>query len=134
MTQYHRMSIAQKQAHARERMREPAVTCPVCETQTTAADLLVHLDTRCPGPREPNPNASWISWRQALALGVPRATMNWWVTNGLVHVRGELQDRQYLLRDVVLKLAARKHRQRRQFRKLNQAAQDAAEAPDPVAQ
>lgn len=69
-----------------------------------------------------------------MALGVPRATMNWWVTNGLVHVRGELQDRQYLLRDVVMKLAARRHRQRRQFRKLNQAARDAAETTDPEAE
>lgn len=57
--------------------------------------------------------------------------MSWWLTNGLVHVRGELQERQYLLRDVVMRLAARRHRQRRQFRRLNQAARDAAETPEP---
>ena len=45
-----------------------------------------------------------------------QATKSWWVTNGLVHVRGELHERQYLLRDVVMRLAARRHRQRRQFR------------------
>jgi hypothetical protein len=31
-TSYHRMSIGAKQALHRERMREPAVACPVCET------------------------------------------------------------------------------------------------------
>jgi hypothetical protein len=115
---YHRMSIAAKQALHRERMREPAVTCPVCETQTTAAELLEHVETRCPGPREPNPNASWITWRQALAMGVPRVTMNRWVTSGLVRVRSELQAREYLLRDLALLVATR---HRRQFRNRNRS-------------
>lgn len=120
---YRRLSIGQKQARHRERMREPAVVCPVCETQTTAAELLTHLDGRCSGPREPNPHASWVSWRQALAMGVPRATMNKWVRSGAVRVRGELQAREYLLRDLVMRLAM--CRQRRQFTKVNRDGADA---------
>lgn len=83
----------------------PTVTCPVCETRPP------HLDTRCPSPREPNPNCKWVS------LGVPKATMNKWVTRGKVRVRGELQVREYLLRNVVMRLAM--SRQRREFTKVN---------------
>jgi DNA modification methylase len=54
-SRYHRLSLAEKQTLHRECMREPAVVCPICETQTTAADLLEHIETRCPGPRDPNP-------------------------------------------------------------------------------
>lgn len=112
---YQRLSLAGKQALQRERMREPAVTCPVCETQTTAADLLDHIATRCPGPREPNPASKWVTWRQALAIGVLPGTMSKWVKRGLVHVRGELQDRRYLLRDIAVRVAAQRCQQRRQF-------------------
>jgi hypothetical protein len=113
-TNYHRLSIGQKQALHLDRMREPAVTCPVCETQTTATDLLEHIETRCPGPREPTHKASWITWRQALDLGVPRETLSRWAKHGLVRVRGELQDRRYLLRDIAVRVAARRAQQRRQ--------------------
>lgn len=74
---YHRMSLAQKQAHTRECMREAAVVCPVCETQTTAVDLLEHIETRCPGPREPNPCSwmnqveQWFSILQRKRFGAP---------------------------------------------------------------
>jgi len=117
---YHRMSAAAKEARNRDRMREPAIACPVCETQTTAADLLEHVATRCPGQREPGAGSKWISWREALALGVPRSTMNKWVKRGLVRVRGELQARQYLLRDVAMRLAV--CWQRREFTKVNRPA------------
>lgn len=113
--QYQRMSIGEKQARHRERMREPAVACPVCETQTTAAELLEHVAHRCSGPREPNPHAAWITWAQALALGVLPGTISRWVKRGTVRVRGEPQDRRYLLRDLALRLAAVRTQQRRQF-------------------
>jgi hypothetical protein len=119
---YQRLSIGQKQALHRERMREPAVPCPVCETQTTAADLLEHVEIRCPGPREPNPNASWINWRQALDLGVPRETLSRWARQGVVRMRGELQDRRYLLRDIAVRVAARRAQQRRQSHKWDRPA------------
>jgi hypothetical protein len=57
--------------------------------------------------------------------------MNKWVTRGRVHVRGELQAREYLLRDVVLRLAMAC--QRRQFTKVNRLERGAAEAHDPEA-
>ena len=101
------MSLSEKQVYARLRICEPVVTSPVCETQTAVAELLAHLAARCAGRRPPSPHSSWLSWCEALALGAPRATMARWVSRGEVRVRGEQQDRQYLMRDVVLRLAAR---------------------------
>jgi hypothetical protein len=117
MTDYHRMSVAEKQAYSRVVVREPAVHCPTCDTQTTAADLIAH-SARCQGRRDPHPGSRWITWREALALGVARATMNQWVNAGFVRVRGELQDRRYLLRDLVVRIAAKRYR-RRQFINMN---------------
>lgn len=108
MSDYHRMSIAQKQAHARGAAREQAVVCPRCETQTTPADLLAHLSERCPGRRDPHPASAWVTWRQALAMGVLRGTLSKWVDRGLVRIKGDAQDRRYLMRDLVSRLAARR--------------------------
>lgn len=117
MSDYHRMNVAEKQAYARGAAREPAVTCPVCETQTTVADLVAHVAERCPGHlRDPGPGAKWITWAEARKLGVPEATMNFWVRRGDVRHRGEIQSREYLLRDVATRLVA-SHR-RRNFSKL----------------
>lgn len=107
MKDYHRMSLPEKQAYARARMREPAVVCPDCETQLLPADMLGHL-ARCEGPREPHPNSAWVSWREALALGILRGTLSRWVSRGLVRHKGELQARRYLLRDLARMLALRR--------------------------
>lgn len=118
MSDYHRMSIAEKQAYAREAAREPAVVCPGCETQTTAADLLQHVADRCPGHlRDPGPGAKWITWADARKLGVSKSTMNFWVGRGDVRHRGEIQSREYLLRDIATRIA--QAQRRRKFRKLN---------------
>lgn len=109
---YRRLSISAKQAFVLERQREPPVACPRCETQTTAGDLLHHLD-RCEGARAPHPLAKWITWREALGLGATRSTMHSWVGRGLVRTQGETGDRRYLLRDLAQRLAAR--RARREF-------------------
>lgn len=106
MSDYHRMSLAQKQAHVRDRMREPAVACPGCDTQTTAADLIAHA-ARCPGPRDPHQGSKWVTWREAIALGVPRRTFAHWVERGHVRYVGEVKDRRYLLRDLAQKIAQR---------------------------
>lgn len=111
------MGIAEKQALTLERAREPSVSCPTCGTQTTAADLLAHVAQRCPGPRDPHPSAQWIKWADAMRLGIPKATMNKWVSLRYVRVRGEIQDRQYLLRDVAVRFAATL--QRRKFTMVN---------------
>ena len=111
---YHRMSIAQKQAHHRDRMREPAVVCPRCETQTTAADLLEHMQNRCTGRRAPSPHSKWVSWRQALALGVAPKTLSRWAQRGWVRAVGEEpQCRLYLARDIVVRLAHQRANRRR---------------------
>lgn len=107
MTSYHRLSIGQKQALHRERMREPAVTCPKCEIHTTAAELLDHLKSRCPGQREPSPHSSWLTLSEVLAMGASRRTVFWWASRKLVRTRGTQRARQYLLRDVSLLLARR---------------------------
>lgn len=112
---YARMSLAEKQAEALDRQREPSVTCPRCETETTAADLMRHVENTCPGAREPHPRSRWITWREALSLGVPKPTMGRWIQQGLVRFHGESKSRVYLLRDVV-QLAATRQRRKSRFR------------------
>lgn len=104
---YLRLDVAAKQAHHRARMREPAVVCPFCETHTTPRDLLMHLAHRCTGRRDPHPGSAWIGWRDAKRL-VARSTLSEWVQNGLVRVRGGVQDRRYLLRDLAMCVAWRR--------------------------
>lgn len=109
-TAYARLSVAAKQARHREQMREPAVTCPRCETQTTAADLVPHLEKRCAGPREPHPQSRWIRRTDALKW-LPKRTLHRWARQGLVRQRGQGRGRrEYLLRDVTRQLALRKAR------------------------
>ena len=48
---YNRAPVGEKQAYHRDRMREPAIACPYCETRTTVAGLLSHIDERCKGRR-----------------------------------------------------------------------------------
>lgn len=108
---YHRMGIAAKQRHALERMREPAVVCPACETQVPPADMPAHLSQRCTGRRDPHPAAAWVTWAEALRLVGARSTLAGWVRRGEVRIKGEVQDRRYLLRDITVLMA----RQRRKF-------------------
>jgi hypothetical protein len=113
---YHRLSIAAKQALHRKQMRESSVTCPSCETHTMAGELLEHMAERCLGPEgrpEPHAGAQWISWRQAMRLGVPRWTLSRWAQAGEVRFLGERQDRKYLMRDVAIRMAQRKADRRR---------------------
>lgn len=113
MSRYHRLPIAQKRAEGIARMREPAVTCPSCDTQVMPAELLTHVEQRCEGPREPGPGAKWVNFREAMVLGVPRATLSFWTRTGQVRFLGERQDRQYLMRDLALKIAQRRGFRRR---------------------
>lgn len=111
---YHRLSVADKQFQYRNRMSEPSTPCPVCETQLAVADLLAHLALRCPGRRAPHPRARWISWRGALALGVPRGTLHRWVAQGWVQVRRQDSgERSYLFREVVQRTAQLRTRMHR---------------------
>lgn len=98
---YHRMSLAEKERHTRERAREPAITCPVCEVQTTVDDLLAHLAERCEGRREPHHASRWVTWREALSMGILRGTLSRWVQRREVRVKFLDGQRAYLLRDLV---------------------------------
>jgi hypothetical protein len=111
-TPYGRMSLAAKQAQHRDRMREPSVTCPRCEVQTTVADLLRHIESGCSGRRPAHPLSKWVTWSEVLELGVPNATFQDWVRRGVVQAEGPARRRRYLLRDVVRLMA------RRQLRKV----------------
>lgn len=104
------MTVAEKQRQSLDEMREPAVACPRCETQTTAADLLRHIEERCQGPREPHPQSKWITWLEARTLGASDRSLRRWVDRKLVRVQGEPWRRRYLLRDVAKRLAHRSGR------------------------
>lgn len=113
MSDYHKLPIAQKRAEALARVREPAVTCPDCDMQVMPVDLIGHLEQRCPGQRDPGPSAKWLTHREVMALGIPRATLTRWVQGGEVRAVGDVQDRKYLLRDLALKVAQRRGSRRR---------------------
>jgi len=104
MSDYHRLSIAQKQAMALSSAREPSVACPSCGTQVMPADLLAHVGQRCAGPREAGPGAKWVNWREARAI-VPERTLVRWVERGFIRVRGDRGDRQYLYRDLAVRVS-----------------------------
>lgn len=113
MSRYHKLPIAEKRAEDLARVREPAVTCRICDTQVMRADLLAHIDNRCPGRREPGPGSKWVTWGEARAIGVPKRTIVRWVKRGYVRVKGGRGDRLYLHADLVDRLAQRKADRRR---------------------
>lgn len=108
---YHRMSAAQKRDFSLS-VRETAVACPRCDTHVMPADLLAHVEQRCPGPREPGPGSKWIGWKEARSL-VPERTLVRWIEGGRVRFRGGRGDRQYLYRDLAQNLAHRRLSRRR---------------------
>lgn len=111
---YHKLSIGQKQLAAREQLAEPPVACPSdCGTRLQPADLLAHVEERCPGPRPPGPGSIWVDWRGALRTGVKPMTLHDWVQRGEVRAIGPRQDRKYLLRDLVSRVARRRIDRRR---------------------
>jgi hypothetical protein len=113
VSDYHKLSIADKRALNISTVRESAVACPRCETQLMPDDLLAHLDERCTGPREPGPGSKWVTWSEALALGVPVRTLTRWVSAKFVRFKGGRGDRLYLRRDLVKRLAFRRIGSRR---------------------
>ncbi len=104
---YNRLPVNEKQRVARERIREPSVQCPYCETKTTVDNLLTHVQERCTGTKLPHQFSRWIDHAEALRLGVRRQNLSRWVTRGIVRIRPTPRGRQYLKRDVVRALAAR---------------------------
>lgn len=110
---YRRLSIVQKRALDLARARDAAVRCPHCEMQVMPADMSNHLEQRCAGRPEPGPGSKWVTWREALSMGVPGKTFARWVERGDVRFIGARQDRKYLLRDLALRIAQRNGFRRR---------------------
>jgi len=104
---YARLSLAEKQAVHRDRMREPPVTCQRCEVQFTPADLAKH---ECRGPREPHPLGRWLTWKEVTRAPyrIPRGTVSHWVATGRVRTERRGLHRVYLERDVARELARQK--------------------------
>jgi hypothetical protein len=99
---YTRMGARGKREYARDLLREPPVTCPDCEVQTTPIDLPAHRAKRCPGRRDPPPGARWIPWRETRWVGVPERTLRRRIQRGQVRYREKSDGtREYLLRDLV---------------------------------
>lgn len=110
---YHLMSIKEKSARALGQARDASVRCPDCDMAVLPVDLLAHMQERCGGQPEIGAGAKWVSWREALAMGVPGKTFARWVERGFVRFVGERQDRKYLLRDLALRIAQRNGFRRR---------------------
>lgn len=108
MSDYHRMSIGEKQAYARSSMREPSVVCPRCEVSMPPVDLIAHMEARCEGRRDPHPASKWIDWKDALKIAGSKGTLGTWIKRGDVRFDGPKQERKYLLRDVVKMAACRR--------------------------
>ena len=110
---YHRLSIASKQKQELERLREPGVVCPNCGMTTTSSDLIAHVQTRCEGPQKPPEHSVWVRWRDVKAMGVRSGHLSFWVKRGYVRTKGAVQDREYLLRDLAVRVAMVVRRRRR---------------------
>jgi hypothetical protein len=113
LSAYQKMTAVEKRTRSIGAQREPAITCPSCDVQLMTEDLLKHMDERCKGLREPGGAAKWVSWAEVARLEVSAGTLHYWVQQGRVRRRGERIDYRYLLRDIVLILAVRRLRQRR---------------------
>src|SRR5678815_1605627 len=95
-SRYHRMTAIEKRAQSMLNVRERPVICTVCDMQMMPVDLLAHQAERCTGPCDPGPSAKWITHRDVMGMGIPRATLSFWANNGLVRFVGGRQDRKYL--------------------------------------
>jgi hypothetical protein len=119
MKHYSRLSTAEKERRHLDRMREPPIRCPLCETAVQPDELLVHQAERCSGKPDPHPLSRWVTWAEARSLGVPAMSLSRWVRKGWVRARYETQQgrrrgrgrparRRYHLRDLVQVAAQRR--------------------------
>lgn len=104
MADYHKLSVAQKEAA--NRLHEPPTRCPVCEMAVQPDDLLAHVDKRCEGRPEPHPRSRWVTRKDALAMGASWPSLKRWANTGKVRIRRIDNSRRYLLRDLTKCLAA----------------------------
>ena len=112
--------IAEKRAENIARAREASRSCPGgCGTQLMPADLLAHVEERCPGPRDPHAGARWVTWAEALVevrkRGLSRKALWKWIQRGVVRHRGAIGERLYLYADLADEIARIIVVRRRQF-------------------
>lgn len=106
---YQKLSLSEKRALDISRVREQPVACPGCGVGVMAADLLSHVEQRCPGRSEPGPAAKWIGWREAVAIIRRAAPMSeaaammrlsrW--SRSEIRMCGSRGDRKYLHGDLI---------------------------------
>jgi hypothetical protein len=116
--QYRYLSTAEKERRHLERMREPPIRCPLCETAVQSDELLVHQAERCQGRPAPHPRSRWVTWGEVRRLGVPAMTISRWARKGWIRVRREDVERprkrgrppatRYNFRDVMQLVAQRR--------------------------
>lgn len=105
---YHKLPAADKRKVARDRIREPPVRCPGCGMGIQPDDLPRHVEERCEGRGEVPQQARWVTWAEALEMGVPRKTLHRWIRAGRVRSYGQPRKRKYLMRDISIQIAKRK--------------------------
>lgn len=113
MSDYHKLSIDEKRRQTLSSAREPAIMCPICDMQVTPADLVVHVEHRCTGPRTPGASAKWATFREAIRYGASSRMLTYWTATGTVRVTGTRGEQRYLVRDLALCIARLKGRRRR---------------------
>ena len=104
---YQLLSVAEKMARSLAVAREQPVRCPACSMACVVEQLLAHVRERCEGRPEPGPLARWLTWREAVAMGLPKTGLHRATAQGHVRAHGPLKRRLYLARDVVLEVARR---------------------------
>ena len=111
---YRHLSVAEKETYARDHApaRPPSVACPYCGLQTTPRHLLSHIASGCDGRRQEHHADEYVTFREALNLGVPRAELSRWVHSGRVRQKLKMIDgamrRVYRLCDIVMTYAIRR--------------------------
>jgi hypothetical protein len=79
--------------------------CPHCGVFVMVNGLLRHIEETCQSETEIHPLSKWVSWSDVMGLEVSGSTLRRWVEYGNVRTRGERGAREYLLRDVTLRIA-----------------------------
>jgi hypothetical protein len=102
---YQRLSAAEKGQYHRDKMREPPMRCPACETSVQPEDMQAHQQ-RCQGRPAPHARSKWVTFQEALQLGAERKTLSRWVERGRVRIQGAKGQRRYLARDIAGQLAS----------------------------
>lgn len=107
---YNEMNLAGKERFQRERVREPAMRCPICETAVQPIDMRNHREKHCPGKQEPHHLATWVDWDEVLEYGIPRSSLYLFIAQGRIRIKCDNNVKMALLRDLEVIAAKRKRK------------------------